>query len=368
MTVEKGYKYRIYPTKQQAQAIASIFGCSRFVYNHFRQEREDAFKRDGTTLGRYACSNQLTVLKDAPGKEFLKDADSMALQEAIRDLDNAYQKFFRKEAGYPKFRSKHNPVQSYRTRNQNNGVRIEGKKLRLPIVGWVKIKLSRTFNGRILNATVSQNATGKYYVSLCVREDLVTYSNNGGVIGIDVGIKDFYTDSDGNKVSNPKEYKKLEQKLAREQRKLSRKKNGSNNRNKQRIKVARVHEQITNRRNDFLHKESRKLVNENQVIAVESLKVKRMMHNRRLAKSITDASWNKFHAMLKYKAMETGTQLVEIDSFYPSSQLCSCCGYKNASAKDLKVRRWACPSCGTVHDRDGNAAINILNEGLRILA
>lgn len=367
MTVEKGYKYRIYPTKQQAQVIASIFGCTRCVYNYFRKEREDVYKRDGSTLGRFACSNQLTVLKGVPGKEFLKDADSMALQEAIKDLDNAYQKFFRKEAGYPKFRSKHNPVQSYRTRNQGNGVRIEDNNVRLPIVGWVKVKLSRSFNGKILNATVSRTATGKYFVSLCVREELVVGSNMGGTVGVDVGIKSFYIDSDGNKISNPKEYGKLEKKLAREQRKLSRKKNGSNNRNKQRVRVARVHEQIANRRNDFLHKESRKLANENQVIAIESLNIKRMLRSHKFAKSVSDTSWSKFYGMLKYKSVETNSQVVEVDTYFASSQLCSCCGYKNDAVKDLKVRKWTCPACGAVHDRDINAARNILNEGLRLL-
>lgn len=265
---------------------------------------------------------------------------------------------------HPRFKTKHDHYQSYRTRNQSNSIRIDGGRIVLPKLGSVKAKISRLPNGRILNAAVSKTPTGKYFVSLCVEEELAVKPNSGGVIGIDVGIKEFCTDSNGNSVANPKTLSKYERKLRREQRRLSRMQKGSRNRARQRVRVAAVHEKIYNIRTDFLHKESTRLVSENQVIATESLNVKGMVRNHKLAKAISDVSWSRFFTMLEYKAFEHGCEIRKIDMFYPSSQTCSCCGYRNPVVKDLKVREWTCPQCGIHHDRDVNDAINILDTAL----
>lgn len=306
----------------------------------------------------------LTALKRDPDHVWLAGADSMALQESLRNLDRAFQNFFSKKSSYPRFKSKHNHHQSYRTRNQSDNIRIEGRCIVLPKLGRVKAKLHRSFDGRILNATVSRTPTGKYFVSLCVAEELVPKPNAGGVIGIDVGLAEFYTDSNGNSVPAPDTLRRYERKLRREQRRLSRKCKGSSNRAKQRVKVAAVHEKVYAARMDFLHKEALKLVSENQVIAVESLNVKGMMRNHHLAKSISDASWARFFTLLEYKGFEHGSTVLKVPTFYPSSQTCSCCGYKNPRVRNLKVRKWTCPECGAIHDRDHNAAVNILNTAL----
>ena len=364
MKTTKGYKYRIYPNNVQIKQINSTFGCCRFVYNHFLSVRSDAWSESKEHVSYVSTARMLTILKRDPDHVWLNGADSMALQESLRDLDRAFQNFFSKRSGYPKFKSKHNHYQSYRTRNQSNSIRIEGDRIILPKLGPVKARISRLFEGRILNATVSKTPTGKYFVSICVEEELMPKPNAGGRIGIDVGLKEFYTDSNGNAMNNPKTLSKYERKLRREQRRLSRRQKGSANRAKQRIKVAAVHEKIYNVRTDFLHKESARLVSENQVIAIESLNVKGMVRNHKLAKSISDASWSRFFTMLEYKGFEHGCEIRRIDTFYPSSQTCSCCGYRNPLVKDLKVRRWTCPHCGARHDRDTNAAVNILNAAL----
>lgn len=274
--------------------------------------------------------------------------------------------FFDKRAGFPNFHSKHGK-QSFRTRNHDNGIRIVGNTVKVPRVGFIKFKGLKHFDGRILNATISMSFSGKYYISLCVEQKDVVLSNDGYMVGIDVGIKEFYTDSNGNVVANPKIYRKHEKKLIREQRKLSRKQKGSNNHDKQRIRLAIQHEKVANIRKDFLHKQSSILANENQVVCVEDLNIKGMMKNHHLAKSIVDVSWSEFFRQLEYKTKEHGGILVKVPTFYPSSQTCSVCGYQNPLTKNLAIRAWNCPKCGTHHDRDGNAAINILNKGLEIL-
>lgn len=386
MKTHRGYKYRIYPNAAQTAQISRSLGCSRFVYNHFLALRKNTWEEQHRNLGYKAASSLLTKLKHDQDHSWLTEADSMALQEALRNLDNAYRNFFEKRAGYPKFRKKRSSVQTYRTRNQNNCIRIEGDRILLPKLGMVRAKVSRLSRGHILNATVSRTATGKYFVSLCCEEELVPQPNAGGVIGIDLGIKELYVDSEDHHVPNPRYLAKYEKQLRREQRSLSRMieaniegytKNRKpvwkkplaecSNIQKQRIKVARIHEKIYNCRTDNLHKASHRLVSENQVIAIESLNVKGMVRNHHLAKAISDASWSRFVTMLEYKAFEHGCKVEKVPTFYPSSQTCSCCGYRNPKVRDLSVRRWTCPECGVVHDRDHNAAVNIKARGLELL-
>lgn len=326
---------------------------------------------------------KITQLRCDHDHLWLSAADSMALQESVKDLNRAFVNFFEKRSGYPKFKRKHDGFQSYRTRNQNNVVRIEDSRINLPKLGLVKAKVSRMPNGRILNATVSRTATGKYFVSLCCEEELVVKDNEGGVIGIDLGIKDLYVDSNGHKEPSHKTLAKYEKKLRREQRSLSRMieaniagyaKNRKpvwkrplsecSNIQKQKRKVALIHEKIYNIRTDNHHKASSKLVSENQVIGIETLGIRGMVKNHKLAKAISDASWGRFISMLEYKAFEHGCEVRKVPAFYPSSQTCSCCGYRNPLMKDLKIRRWVCPECGAVHDRDENAAKNILAKAL----
>lgn len=363
----KGYKARIYPTKEQQNMLFKMFGSCRFTYNHFLAERIRSYKEDGVSLTYNTTANMLTALKQDKDHLWLNECDSMALQESLRNLDRAYQNFFNGKAHFPKFHSKRDK-QSYRTRNQSNGIRIVGNTVKIPKVGFVKYKGLKDFDGRILNVTVSLSASGKFYVSLCVEIDDMVLANDGCMVGLDVGIKEFYTDSNGNTVTNPKVYRKHEKKLVREQRRLSRKKKGSNNRNKQRIRLAMQHEKVANIRKDFLHKESFKLANENQVVCVEDLNIKGMLRNHRLAKAISDVSWSEFFRQLEYKTAERGGIVVKVPTFYPSSQTCSCCGHQNPMVKNLAIRQWECPKCKTHHDRDINAATNILNKGLEMLA
>lgn len=361
----KGVKFRIYPTVAQKKLIEQTFGCCRLVYNYGLNMRETAFKK-GDKISYTQTSAELTSLKKT-AFPFLKKVDSIALQQSLRDLDKSYTNFFSKRASHPTFKSKHNNNQSYRTINQGNNIRIVEKHIKLPKIGFVRVRQSMDI-GKINSATVKRTPTGKYFVVLLVEFTPEPRPNNGGKVGIDVGITDFYTDNNGNKVSNPKYLEKSLKKLACEQRKLARKTKGSSNRNKQRLKVALLHEKVTNQRNDFLHKQSNKLIRENQTICIEDLKVKNLMRNHKLAKHIGSASWSKFFDILTYKAEWYGNDIVKVPTMYASSQLCSCCGHKNPLVKNLAIRAWECPSCHTKHDRDTNAGVNILNKGLQILS
>ena len=361
----KAFKYRLYPTAPQADKINQNIGCARFVYNQLLDDRIKVWKETKQRSKKTYCDLKKEYA-------FLKEADSRALLNARENLDAAYDKFFKESlAGFPKFKSKHKCRWSYTTDNNNGTVRFDGNRLRLPKVGYVKIVEHRLHEGRILTATISHERSGEYYASvLCEIEQPKSLPVTDKVVGIDLGLHDIIVCSDGERVPSPKYFRKSEQRLARVQRAFSRTQKGSNGHEKARLKVARCHQKIKNQRNDFLQKLSTKLIHENQVICLEYLSVKGLERNHKLSKSVTDASFSKFVNMLEYKAEWYGRKVVKIDRFYPSTQLCSGCGYKNESVKGLqglKVREWVCPGCGEVHDRDLNATRNILKEGMKVL-
>ena len=353
--MEKGYKLRIYPNKQQQILLAKSFGCTRYVYNHFLDRRIKLYKEEQQSLTYTQCSKELTALKQQ--HEWLREPDKCALQNALKDLDTAYQHFFKEKTGFPKFKSKKEKSRSYRTNYSNGNIAFYGKTIKLPKLGYVRCRGYKEIPGRILNVTISQVPSGKFYATVCATDvDIPNLPKTNRHVGIDMGLTAFITTSDGIVVSNPKYLKQSLEKLVKLQRSLSRKTKGSANWNKTRVKIAKLHEHIANQRKDHINKTSTNLVKHNDVICIETLKSQNMMQNKKLARNIGDVSWYEFARQLDYKAQWYGKKLVKIDAFYASSQLCSVCGYKNPDIKNLIIRAWDCPQCGSHHDRDISAA------------
>ncbi len=365
----KAYKYRIYPNNEQKTQITKTFGCCRFVYNQTLAYRKEVYEQEKKSVSKTDCNNYCNrELKKS--YEWLKEVDKFALTNAIYNMDSAYQKFFREHAGYPKFKSKHDNHKAYTTNFTNGNITVdfEREKVKLPKLKEVKARLHRNFDGQIKSATVSKVPSGKYYVSILVETEQKELPHTEQKVGLDLGIKDLCITSDGKKYENPKIIKKYERKLARLQRQLAHKEKGSNNYDKAKKQIALCHEKIRNARKDYLHKVSHEIISENQVIVSENLQIKNMVKNHHLAKAITDVSWYELTRQLEYKSKWNGREYIKIDTFYASSQLCFVCGYQNIDTKDLSVREWTCPVCGAKHDRDINAAKNILEEGLRQIA
>lgn len=371
-SVIKSYKVRLYPTKQQIEMIEKHFGCCRYVYNRLLAESIELYQKEKKSLSEFDMNHLITKWRHDDETNWLSEVSSEALQKSAKNLAQAYKNFFRRiknheNPGFPKFKSKKNSKQNYTLgKVSKSEFKHDTKRIKLAKLRSVRFR-GYLPQGDIIRVTISKSPSGKYHLSACYRNvEMEQFEKTDKGVGIDLGIKDFAIFSDGTKIENPKYFVNTQKKLAKSQRNLSRKSRGSRNREKQRIKVARIHEKIANQRKDFLQKLSTKIIKNYDIICLEDLQVKNMVKNHKLAKSISDVSWSSFIAMLKYKAEWHDKKIIQIDKFYPSSQICNCCGFKNPKIKDLSIRQWICPNCDEIHDRDINAAKNILIEGLRI--
>jgi len=365
MTVTKAYKFRIYPTKVQAELMAKHFGSTRFVWNYFLALRKDSYLEDKMSLNYYDNAKTLTLLKKDSELDWLKDINSQALQATLKDLDTAYGRFFKKQAMFPKFKSKFKSVDSFRC---PQSVGIRDGKLSIPkFREGINLRMHREIIGKILFATVSRTPTGKHFVSITCEAEHTALPSTDKEIGIDLGIKDLAICSDGKVFKNPKVTNKHAKKLAYEQRQLSKKVKGSGKRTKQRKKVAAVHEVIKNARADNIHKLTHSVIQDNKAVVIEDLHVKGMIKNHCLAKAIADVSWSELTRQLEYKAQWNERDFIKIDRWFPSSKTCNVCNFIKQDLQ-LKDRKWTCPQCGTVLDRDLNASKNILKQGLKILS
>jgi len=365
-SMDKGFEYRMYPSQEQELLLVRTFGCSRWVYNHFLEEKVRVFKETGKLLSYCKCSKMLTKIKTQKGTVWLAEVEAAALQQSLRNLDRALDNFFKRASqgvGFPKFKKK----KSRKTYRTPAAKIVDDSHVWIPKVGLVKARISRPIQGRIVSATIKQTPSGKYFIVFtCADIPEAPKAKTGKSIGIDLGISTLVTTSDGEKIEGVADTGKLEKKLAKEQRNLSRKKKGSNNRKKQKIRVAKVYEKIANKRKDHIHKVTAKLISENQVVCAETLNVAGMMKNHHLAKSIAAQSFATIFGFLEYKAKEKGKIFIQVDRWFASSKTCHSCGVK-ADAMPLNIRSWQCKNCGARHDRDINAAQNILAEGIRVL-
>ena len=362
--MNKAYKFRIYPNTEQQIILAKTFGCVRFIYNQMLSDKINHYEETKQKLNNTPAQYKSKF-------PWLKEVDSLALANAQMNLQTAYNNFFRNtKIGFPKFKSKKSNRRSYTTNCVNGNISIDNGFLKLPKVGLVKLKQHRLIlsNYKLKSVTISQTPSGKYYASVLFEyENQIQEQELHDFLGLDFSMHGLYKDSNGNEPAYPRYYRQAEERLKREQRKLSLMQKGSKNRSKQRIKVANLHEKVANQRKDFLHKQSRQIVNAYDCVCIENLDMKAMSQSLNFGKSVADDGWGMFVTFLKYKLEETGKRLVKVNKFFASSQICNVCGYKNTATKNLSIRAWDCPECGAHHDRDINAAINIRNEGMRLV-